>query len=179
MPLFQYLRGTNKGKNKHLFSKLLFFAWGVALTLFILFLSTLFPYPISLISFALVSVIMLRKYAGIPPTLAWLLMMGLYHDIEAYPAMPLLTMQLLCALLVFEAVGHRFHIFVNISAAAGMAGVIAWTGELITHNGSGIINIKMMAISIVLTALTSVVFINLASLIMHVVKKLFRFRYAP
>ena len=178
MPLFQYLRGANKGKEKRLFQKLFFFAWGIAGAFMVLFLSSLFPYPLSLISFALASILALRKYASMSYTLAWLFIVGIYHDVAAYPAAPLVTLQLLCALWVFEVVGRRFHIFVNISAAAGTAGVIAWMGELITHNGSGVINIKRTAIYVGLTTLASVLFIVLASLIMHVVEKLFRFRYA-
>ncbi len=179
MPLFQYLRGVNNIKDKRLFSKIFFIGWGIVVILSVLFLTSLFVYPLSLISFALASILALRKYAGTSYTLALLFIMGVYFDVVAYPAMPLVTLQLLCALFVFETVGHKYHIVVNISAAASAAGMIAWMGELITHNGSGIITLQMTAISVVLTTLTSLMFMSLASLTMQVMKKLFRFRYAP
>lgn len=183
MTLFQYLREANKRKEKRLFSKLLLIAWGIAGVFIVLFLSSLFPYPFSLISFALASTLAMRKHAKLPHTLAWAFIIGAYHDITAYPAMPLVTLQLLCALFAYDAVGHRSHIFANISAAAVSAGVIAWIGDLVTHNGSGIINIKMITVSLLMTILTSVLFIVFASFTKRVLKKLFRFRkfsgYAP
>ncbi|MEW6610818.1 MAG: hypothetical protein AB1352_04330 [Patescibacteria group bacterium] len=178
MPSFPYFTRLTNQRGRLILSWISFGGGGIFVFVMTIFLASLFPYPLSLTSWALVSMMVLWKHTNISYPIAWVFIMGASYDIVRYPAMPLLTMQLLCALVAVGAVGGRIHFTTTMTAAVGAASFFAWVTELLTRNGSGILNITMAATSCALTVIFSFLCTVLVSVLLHILRRLFPMRYA-